>query len=269
MNHPGHPLQEWDGGKSPLVSQDPAVVAELNGYYNLVNEALEKYRQKAREVEDMDKGLQPNVRAERQHQALDEAKREMQAKIDKALQHYQAANEEIRQEVSQAAKPTQPESEVKQLMQYMKEQEVRRELKDMDRTERAKLLLNTAKMGDRSVLQACERSLVPLVESSTLDSARSRYTETVAGDPLQRLQYAEHVTKAAQVSAKMATGAIADQIVAQHDEIQARPQGMSKTNPDPAVATMTPADKSSFIGRHGQNAYMNLVSGKAKFNDFE
>ncbi|MFO7877091.1 MAG: hypothetical protein R6U55_10975 [Desulfovermiculus sp.] len=268
MQNPGHPLQEWDDGKSPLVSKDPAVVAELNGYYNVVNEALEEYRQKVREAEDLDKDLKPEARAERQHRILDKARQDLQSSIDKALQHYQAANEEIRQQVNEASKPVQPESEIQQLMQQMREQEIRAELKNMERTERAKLLLNTTKLGDRSILQACERSLTPMVDSTTLDSARNRYTEAVASDPLQRLQYAEHITKAAQVSAKLATGAIANQVDSQHD-IQPRPQSMGKLNTDPDVTGMSAADKASFIGKHGHDKYMQVVTGKAQLSDFE
>jgi hypothetical protein len=246
----------------PLAARFPRLVnpdlsGELNTFYNTVDAALTEYEQAVSKAAKVDPDLIPVKRAERQHRLINEARRKLNRALNVEIHALNVSAENIRQEISKAARPKAAETEIGQLLSYLKEMEFRGELRKLDSETRAKLLRESAARGDRSILTALENSLTPIVAPVLLDAARESYTEAVATEPVQRLKVVEHITASATETARRVEYE-AGKMVKGTEEILPLPPGDRPPSP---VMHLDDSKKAALINEVGLSGFKEIVTG--------
>jgi hypothetical protein len=248
-----HPL----AGRYPRLVK-PELSGRLNTYYNVLQKAMDEYEAAIDKARKVSPDYIPAKRAARQHEILSQARKKLNDTLAKELQPLGASIETLRQEITAASRAKPPETEIGQLLAYLKESELRQELKGMDGELRAKLLRESVARGDRSILTALERSLTPICAPILLDAARESYAEVVAAPTFERLEDAEMLLESAKESARRA-GYEADKLVKGTEEILPLPAGERPPSP---VAHLSDKQKSELIGKVAQAGFEAIYRGE-------
>lgn len=252
-NIEAHPVLELLGIATMPSAGETSI--ELHDQLNQVAEAVKVFKSSILEAAQIDPDLKPEARAERQHKVIDRAKGKLQAELDKILAPMGATIANLSEEVQRAAMPQVEKSEIGQLMDYLKAQEIRATLRTLDQAERRRVLMDSCRAGDRSILTALEGSLVPLLAAPLVESARTEYIEATARPQMDNLRIAKHWEGKARSIADL-TKKWADRAVESDPRILKRPTTMTPT------AGMTDAQKAAFSGQHGLAKWQDFLVGK-------
>ncbi|RJR42293.1 MAG: hypothetical protein C4567_07615 [Deltaproteobacteria bacterium] len=246
----------------PLAQKYPRLVnsdlsADLNTFYNTVGATLGEYEAALDKARKVDHDLKDSARAERQHRIVDTARRKLNRALNVEIQALNVSAENIRQEIAKAARPQAAETEIRELINYLKETELRAELRKLDSETRARLLRESAGRGDRSILTALENSLTPICAPQLLDAARQSYSEAVATEPMQRLAVVEHITRSATETARRAEYE-AEAMLRGAKEILPKPTTAAFESP---VKNLSDSEKTRLIGQVGAQGYREILQG--------
>ncbi len=248
-----HPL----GQRFPRLVK-PELSGRLNTYYNTLQKAMDEYEAAIDKARKVSPDYIPAKRAARQHEILSQARKKLNDTLAKELQPLGASIENFRSEISMASRAKAPETEFGQLLAYLRESELRQELKGMDGELRAKLLRESVARGDRSILTALERSLTPICAPVLLDAARESYAEAVASPTFERLADAEELYDSAKESSRRA-GYEAEKLVKGTEEILPLPPGERPASP---VAGLDDSTKARLISKVGGAGYQAIIKGE-------
>jgi hypothetical protein len=248
----------------PLAARFPRLVkpelsGRLNTYYNTLQKAMDEYEAAVDKARKVSPDYIPAKRAARQHEILTQARKKLNDTLAKELQPLGASIENLRSEITAAGRAKAPETEIGQLLAYLKESELRQELKGMDGELRAKLLRESVARGDRSILTALERSLTPICAPMLLDSAREAYAGAIAAPAFERLAETEELLDSARETARRANYE-ADKLVKGTKEILPLP---AEERPPSPVANLTDSQKADLISKVGVAGYQSILKGEA------
>ncbi len=247
-----HPLAQ----KYPRLV-NPDLSGELNTFYNTLGAALGEYEAAIAKAGKVDPDLIPAKRAERQHRLVNEARRKLNRALNVEIQALNVSTENIRQEIATAARPKAAETEIGQLLNYLRETELRAELRKLDSETRARLLRESAARGDRSILSALENSLSPICAPMLLDAARESYVEAVATEPVQRLKVMEHIAASAKTTVQLAASQ-AEILLTNAKGILPRPASLSFESP---VKNLSDSEKAALISEVGYSGFKEILAG--------
>lgn len=249
-----HPLSGFGPG---LVSRDQTVRESLNDFYGAVHKAITDYNEALAQAEKVDPDLKDTARAERQHKIIAQAQRKLERTLAAEIQSIGSGVEGLKEEITLAAQPKVPETEIGQLLGYLRMRDIQHDFQRLNGETRARLLRESVNRGDRSILTAMERSLTPMVAPVLLDAAREDFARAVAAPAVQRLEIASHVLDSAKVTARLAQGK-AETLLGKAKGILPRPASMTFQSP---AKDMTDAEKAAFIGKHGLGQWKQFLAG--------
>lgn len=193
-----HPLGKKYG--AGLVSRDGYVVEMLNDFYNDVKEALDTFAIEVKKASAADKGLKPVVRAERQQVIIDAARAECHAEIEQAIQVKRVNVSDIEERLADSLKPEKPKTQISQLLAFLKEKEMKDELRRMSGDGRHRAVCDLAGAGNQLIFGALSGTIDPLVNDHTIAAAKSAYLENNERPELNQLEIHKTVLRAAEAT---------------------------------------------------------------------
>lgn len=225
--------------------------AALNDQLTAMLAAMDEYQTSLTLAENVSGDYREEVRAAKQHELVDKARQKLLTEIDRAGQTLQATASNLAQEIAQATAPTLEDDKFDRLLAFMRLESIKRDFARLDPAEKRKALMASAQVGDRTLITACESSLIPLIDGNLLNSAKEVFAEVVAAGPLENLKITKHYLGKLK-STGDAIGKWADRQLGNCQGILARPTGTP-------AGQMTDSEKISFINQYGLQAWNDLL----------
>ncbi|MDA3896068.1 MAG: hypothetical protein PF482_07975, partial [Desulfobacteraceae bacterium] len=170
-----HPLAKR---KKSLVSMIPWIAENLNDHSNLEETLFTEIEGVIPDIRKKAEVFKPEHAAVKMAEAMQPYRNRLGIVLNQQYQTTANALKSIHEQIEKQKTPKKPESEIGQLMQFLKESEIRRQFEGVDKDTRRTILNQTAKAGDRTIIDALENSLAPLVSEPVLSSARAEYEKT-------------------------------------------------------------------------------------------
>jgi len=260
-----HPLSQI---KRNLISSEPWICEAFNSHYGLLEKLFKEISTEINGIKGRSDHLKPEF-----------AKKEMAKDIQKYRERLKIVNEQQYKTTANALKsnqeqidtqrtPKKPETEIGQLMRFLKESEIRRQFEGLAKDVKRTVLTESVKLGDRTILSALENSLSPIVSENALNMARSTYEGvTVDRGLIQSAEMNSKLLDSLQRTS-LATERHLDDICAKNG-IPTTTDIKILTAAENKSAKMTSSEKASFISKHGLENFKQVVDGRAAISEFE
>jgi len=257
-----HPIAEYG---EHLLPRDASLIDEqLNGLFNAGKEYLDGHSTAVHEAGKLkgNRDFTKEAIARKQRELLG---KNSPAKLQKELQGIIRTTQAMQEKIQADARPKGPETDTRALLQYMQRRDLLaylRELKSEGKGEEiVRLLTRTTQRGDRSVLDALQSSLKPLVAPQMLEAAEGYYVQATQREALKNLEIQEVIENAAKLAVRQITGQAETMVKA------AEVAGnllKSPIDPKPAtpVSQLTDSQKSALISQVGAAGYEAIIKGE-------
>jgi len=253
-----HPIA---GFGEHLLPRDLSLIDEaFNALLNAGKEYLDGHATAVHEAGKL-KGNRDYTReaiARKQHDLLG---KNSPGKLQTALQAIIRTTAAMRTKIQADARPKGPESDTRALLEYMQRRDLLADLRELTGEERVKLLTRTTQRGDRSVLDALQSSLKPLVAPQMLEAAEEYYIGATQREALGNLETQEEIERAAKLAVRQIMGK-AEGMVKEAEvkgDLLHKPPNMQTASP---VAHLSDSEKARLIGEiGGHEAYREILAG--------
>lgn len=240
-----------------LVSINEDVNVELVEFQNQVAVALRKYEAAVSEASKVNPDFTAEATRRDQQFKLNIAATELQKTVDMAAQPFKAATGIIRQEIENATRPAIQKTEFGELTALLKAQEIRKVMMTLTEAEAGQLLRSTVSAGDKTVLDALDGFIIPLVSAPVMELAKQRYIENAMPNRVQALELAEEFAGSVSTTQRFLESA-AKRIAKKAGLVEAyENRGESIKN---EMLNLSVAEKSVFITENGLDLFKELIS---------
>lgn len=256
-----HPIAEY--GEHLLPRNRDLIDEQFNGLLNVGKLYLDGHSTAVHEGGKL-KGNRDYTKeaiARKQRELLD---KNSPAKLQEELQAIIRTTAAMRSKIQEDARPRGPESDTRALLLYIQRRDLLADLRELKTEgkggEIVKLLTRTTQRGDRSVLDALQSSLKPLVAPEMLEAGERYYLHATQGEALENLALQEEIEAAAKLTVRKIMGEAAGMVKKAEiaGDLLSLPPGVRPPYP---TAGMTDAEKSAFISTHGLDKWKEFLAG--------
>lgn len=257
-----HPIAEY--GERLLPSNLDLIDEQLNGLLNVGKALLDSRSRGIIAAKKVSDDFKPAAKARRQHELID-GDREGPAKLAQALQSIVRTTQAMREKIATDSRPRGPESDTRALLQYMQRRDLLADLRELKAEgkgeEIVKLLTRTTQRGDRSVLDALQSSLKPLVAPEMIEAGERYYLQATQREALENLAIQEEIEAAAKECVRRINyqGKKMVQDAVLKKEILPRLPGQRSPS---STAHLTDSQKAALIGEVGLEGYKAIKGGE-------
>jgi len=257
-----HPIAEYG---ERLLPRDPSLIDEqLNGLLNAGKQYLDGHSTAVHEAGKLkgNKDYTKEAVARKQRELLG---KNSAAKIQQALQGIIRTTAAMREKIQADARPKGPESDTRALLQYMQRRDLLADLRELKREgkgeEIVKLLTRTTQAGDRSVLDALQSSLKPLVAPEMMEAAEGYLIQATQREALENLEIQEAIEDAARLAVRKITGQAEGMVKAAEVAGDLLPKPLDLKTDSP-TASLDDATKARLIGQVGLAGFEAITRGE-------
>ncbi|GEM_PF-3701955 len=247
-----------------LVPGESWLAERLSPALSSLERGLDDYVQYIRQAARTGRELKDDYRARKQAEIKQKGRKAFQELKNQALEELKASQFRAKEALRAKTQPKEYDSSIEKLTQQLRAQEIRRELKELEPTQRAKMLNDSAVNGNREFIDAVKEAITPLVNAETIKAAEERFERSVASQELDQVEFENYVIQKAESIAKLAERQL--DLIEQHeggDDLVGSPDHR------PDLSGWNSQDKSDFIKQHGQKAYMEMSQGVRPLSDFQ
>ena len=239
-----------------LVSRNEDINLELVEFQNQVAVALRKYESAVDAATKINPDFTAEATRREQQIKLNIATSELQKAVDTAAQPYKAATQTLRQEIENSTRPATHKTEMGELTALLKAQEIRKVMMTMSKSDASQLLRSSVATGDRSVLDALDDFILPIVSAPAIELAKQTFIEKAMPDKVQALELAEMFAGSVGTTQRFIESAargIADK-AGLVEAYENRGESVKKE-----MLNLSDAEKSAFITENGLDVFKELI----------
>ncbi|MCX5888197.1 MAG: hypothetical protein NTY36_01935 [Deltaproteobacteria bacterium] len=257
-----HPIAEY--GEHLLPRNLNLLDEQLNSLFNAGKEYLDGHSTAVHEAGKLkgNRDFTKEAIARKQRELLG---KNSPAKIQQALQGIIRTTAAMRARIQEDARPQGPETDTRALLQYMQRRDLLADLRELKQEgkgeEIVKLLTRTTQRGDRSILDALQSSLKPLIAPQMLEAAEGYYVQATQREALENLETQEEIEAAARLAVRQITGKAETMVKAAEvdGDLLPKPPDLKTASP---VASLSDSQKSDLISKVGSAGYQAIVKGE-------
>lgn len=257
-----HPIAEH--GRHLMPRNTDLIDEQLNGLLNVGKSVLDIRAEaisQARKIKG-NRDLTKEAIARRQHELFG---KDTLAKLHGELQKITRTTQAMREKIAKDARPKGPESDTRALLEYMQRRDLLHDLRELKQEgkggEIVKLLTRSAQAGDRSVLDALQSSLKPLIDPRMLEAGEEYYLGATQREALENLETQEAIEDAARLAVRQITGKGEGMVkeAERAGDLLPKPLDLKTDSP---VASLDDSQKAELIGKVGLEGYKAIKRGE-------
>ncbi len=258
-----HPLSRR---KKTLVPVTPWKQQQLNDFLTDIDTLFSQHDESAKAARDATSKLKAEYQAAEQEKYLKSFNKRLDTVISQQRQSLMKSRSEIAERIERQKQPHKSDSEISQLMELLKSQEIRQELRSMSGEDKSRLVRQTAAAGDRSIIDAAKGALTELVSPKLIEAAESAYEMAVVDrNDKSQLEVVDQLVDTVDRTGREAKRYLDEK----NQEYGLVPDAEVKAEVGKAnVAEMNDADKAAFVSQHGLDAYRQVKRGEVSISEF-